>query len=99
MKFFPTIKPMPSGLLTGLLCTAVPAFAGGLQAGSQAASSFQIWLYSFIGILALCYLSYKAGLAFTDREHWSDFGWGCLKVTVTGASVVIAAYLWNLAAG
>jgi len=75
---------------------AEPAFAGGLSAGTSAASNFNVWLYAILGILASAYLSYKGVLAWTDKEHWSDFGYGCLKVSVVGAVSVLAPWLWGL---
>ena len=47
-------------------------------------------------ILIIYYLLYKGLLAWTDKEHWSDFGAGCLKVAGVGAVSVLAPWLWGL---
>jgi hypothetical protein len=97
-------KPAVARLTRALLASAVgatafaamPAFAGGLSAGTSAANNFYVWYYSILGILAGCYLGYKGMLAWTDREHWSDFGAGVLKVSVVGAVGVLAPWAWGL---
>jgi hypothetical protein len=85
-------------LIAGVIASMAvsPAFAGGLSAGSTAASNFYTWMYSILGIVAGCYLLYKGLLAWTDKEHWSDFGSGCLKVAGVGAVSVLAPWLWGL---
>lgn len=101
---FNTRKPSASRPIRRLLASAVgvatlaatPAFAGGLSAGTTAANNFYTWYYSILGILAGCYLGYKGMLAWTDREHWSDFGAGVLKVSVVGAVGVLAPWAWGL---
>lgn len=75
---------------------ATPAFAGGLSAGTSAASTFYTWLYSFLGISSGCYLLYKGAMAWTDKEHWSDFGTGVAKVAVVGAVSVLGPWAWSL---
>lgn len=73
------------------------AFAGGLDSATQAATTFKIWLYSFIGIVAVCILLWKATECLADRSHWSEFGVTSAKVAAAGAVVgVLAPYLWNL---
>ena len=97
-------KPAASRLAKALLATglgvaaaaATPAFAGGLSAGTQAADTFYTWMYSILGILSGCYLLYKGGMAWTDREHWSDFGMGVAKVAAVGAVSVLGPWAWSL---
>lgn len=82
---------------TALVAVAAdPAFAGGLSSGTSAASNFYTWMYTILGIIAGCYLLYKGLMAWTDREHWSDFGAGCLKVAAVGAVSVLAPWLWGV---
>jgi drug/metabolite transporter (DMT)-like permease len=82
---------------TAAVCVSSVAFASGLDSGTSAATTFKTFLYTFIGIVALCYLLYKGAMAFTDREHWSDFAGACLKVAVVGSVVgVLGPYLWAL---
>jgi hypothetical protein len=79
--------------------TITPAFAGGLNSATAAATSFKIWFYGFVGIVAVCYLLYKGVEAWTDRAHWSDFGIAIAKVAAVGGVVVIAPWAWNLFVG
>jgi hypothetical protein len=73
------------------------AFAGGLDQATQAATTFKIWLYSFIGIVAVCILLWKGTECMADRAHWSEFGVLSAKVAAVGSVVgVLAPYLWNM---
>ena len=96
------LKKKPSTLALALLGATItvlaanPAYAGGLSSGSTAASTFYTWMYSLLGILAGCYLLYKGMMAWTDKEHWSDFGAGVGKVAVVGAVTVLAPRAWSL---
>lgn len=73
------------------------AFAGGLDQATQAATMFKIWLYSFIGIVAVCILLWKGTECMADRAHWSEFGVLSAKVAAVGSVVgVLAPYLWNM---
>jgi hypothetical protein len=78
------------------LCAENSFAAGGLAAMTSGLSTFQIWMYSFAGVLALCYLTWKGIEAFTERAHWSDFGIGVGKVAVVGAVIVLGNWAWNL---
>jgi drug/metabolite transporter (DMT)-like permease len=87
------------GLLvaSAFIVVSSDALASGLDSGTTAATTFKTFLYTFIGIVALCYLLYKGTMSFTDREHWSDFAAACLKVAVVGSVVgVLGPYLWDL---
>jgi hypothetical protein len=89
--------PIASGLLiAALLGVCEPAFAGGLSAATSGLSQFQIWFYSFVGVLALCYLTWKGVESFTDRAHWSDFAIAVGKVAVVGGVVVLGSWAWGL---
>ena len=98
-----TSKAIPSKLALTLAAVAVgaffvdPAFAsGGLTSASTAATNFNTWFYSFVGILAGGYLTYKGVEAWTDRAQWSDFGIACAKVAAVGGVTVLAPWLWAM---
>lgn len=81
-------------------CIVAPqlAFAGGgLDSATQGATTFKIWLYSFLGVVASCVLLWKGAECWADRAHWSEFVTLGGKVAVVGAVVgVLAPYLWNM---
>lgn len=90
-------RAFASALALSLAAVATPALAGGgLAAASSGLSTFQVWFFTFVGILAICYLTYKGAMAFTDREHWSDFGMAIGKVAVVGGVIGLAAWAWSL---
>lgn len=72
------------------------AHAGGLQSATSGATTFQIWLYSFLGVCAVIYLGWKGAEAWMDKAHWSEFVTACAKVAVVGSVVVLAPWLWNM---
>ena len=74
------------------------AFAGGgLDSATQGATTFKIWLYSFLGVVAACVLMWKGAECWADRAHWSEFVTMCGKVAAVGSVVgVLAPYLWNM---
>lgn len=78
------------------IIAAKPAFSGGLDSATMAATTFKTWFYAFAGVLAVCHLLYKGMEAWTDRAHWSDFGIAIGKVAAVGAVVVVAPWAWNL---
>ncbi len=84
-----------------LVVLAVPityscAFASGLDSATQGATTFKVWLYSFLGVCALIYLGWKGAESWMDRGHWSDFVTACGKVAVVGGVAVLAPWLWNM---
>ncbi len=88
----PTVR---LAVLTSVLMTQF-AYAGGLQSATTGASTFQTWLYAFLGVCAVIYLGWKGGEAWMDRGHWSDFVMACGKVAVVGAVTVLAPWLWAM---
>lgn len=83
--------------VTALLVSHAALAGGGLQAGTQAAQTFQTWLYSFVGILAICYLLWVGVQCFSNKADWvHDFGGGVAKVAAVGAAVVLATWAWNV---
>jgi len=87
-----------AALFAGLLCCA-PAFAGGLDSGTQAGNTFKIWFYSFCGICAVIYLLWVGLELWSDKARWADFGLAIGKVAAVGAVVIIAPWAWNLFVG
>jgi len=95
LKTLPKNPLTLAALFAGLLCCA-PAFAGGLDSGTQAANTFKIWFYSFCGICAVIYLSWNGLELWAKKIVWADFGEAIAKVAGVGAVVVIAPWAWNL---
>lgn len=82
----------------GLMMVSAVAMAGGLEAGTQAATNFKIWFYSFVGVLAVIYLTWKGLECWGGRASWvHDFGLAIAGVAATGATIVLAPWAWNLA--
>ena len=84
-----------AAVFAGLLC-CTPAFAGGLDSGTQAANTFKIWFYGFCGICAGIYLLWVGLELWSDKARWADFGLAVGKVAAVGAVVVIVPWAWNL---
>ncbi|NKF92671.1 hypothetical protein GO286_04966 [Ralstonia solanacearum] len=95
MKFVSQRQFALAVLIAGLLsCT--PAFAGGLDSGTQAANTFKIWFYGFVGALATIYLLWVGLEVWSDKARWADFGMAIGKVAAVGAVVVIVPWAWTL---
>lgn len=82
-------------LVLALLANAAAA-GGGLDAGTQAANNFNIWLYGFLGTCAATYLMYLGGMAKAGKKTWGDFGMGIGHVAAVGGSVGLAKWGWSL---
>ncbi|WP_323123178.1 TrbC/VirB2 family protein [Burkholderia alba] len=83
--------------LATLLASHAAVAGGGLQAGTSAVSNFQVWLYGFIGVLAICYLLWVGVQCFSNKADWvHDFGGGVAKVAAVGGAVVLATWAWGL---
>ncbi|MFV8598505.1 TrbC/VirB2 family protein [Ralstonia pseudosolanacearum] len=95
MKTPPKNHVVMAALFASLLCCA-PAFAGGLDSGTQAGNTFKIWFYGFCGICAGIYLLWVGLELWSDKARWADFGMAVGKVAAVGAVVVIAPWAWNL---
>ncbi|MGA4289672.1 TrbC/VirB2 family protein [Ralstonia nicotianae] len=85
---------LAAALIALMLCN--PAFAGGLDSGTQAANTFKIWFYGFVGALASIYLLWVGLEVWSDKARWSDFGMAIGKVAAVGAVVVIVPWAWAL---
>jgi hypothetical protein len=90
-----TVPQCASIILVFLLC-AQSAFASGLDSATSGATTFKIWLYSFLGVCAVIYLLWKGAEAWMDKAHWSEFVTACGKVAVVGAVSILAPWLWNM---
>lgn len=89
---------MRQRMILGIAIGPELAFAGGgLDSATQGATTFKIWLYSFLGVVAACVLMWKGAECWADRAHWSEFVTMCGKVAAVGSVVgVLAPYLWNM---
>lgn len=90
-----TLSRLASVVLAFLLC-AQSSFAGGLDSAISGATTFKIWLYSFLGVCAVIYLLWKGAEAWMDKAHWSEFVTACGKVAVVGAVSILTPWLWNM---
>jgi hypothetical protein len=90
-----TLSRLASVTLALMLC-AQSAFAGGLDSATSGATTFKIWLYSFLGVCAVIYLLWKGAEAWMDKAHWSEFVTACGKVAVVGAVSILTPWLWNM---
>lgn len=95
MKTLPKNSQILAALFAGLLCCA-PAFAGGLDSGTQAVNTFKLWFYAFVGACASLYLLWVGLEVWSDKARWADFGMAIGKVAAVGATVVIVPWAWNL---
>lgn len=72
------------------------ALAGGLQSGNDAVNQFNTWLFIFIGILAVSYLSFKGIQLAGEKIQWIDMGYAIAKVAVCGGIPALAAWAWSV---
>jgi type IV secretory pathway VirB2 component (pilin) len=79
------------------LLASTTAHASGLQSGTTAVTTFQTWLYSIVGSLAVCYLLWVGVQCWSNKADWiHDFGGGIAKVGVVGAVIVLAPWAWSI---
>lgn len=86
-------------LLTVALIATMPAFAlaktgGGLNSGTGAVTSFNTWLFAFIGVCAVSYLTFKCVQLAGEKIQWIDLGYAIGKVAVVGGVPVLAAWAY-----
>lgn len=89
------IKTVALTLIAAIASGSVMA-GGGLAAASTAATTFQTWLYSFIGICSGIYMLYVGAMAKSGKKSWGDFGMGVLHVAAVGGSLAVATWAWSL---
>ncbi|MCR4471184.1 hypothetical protein [Burkholderia sp. SCN-KJ] len=70
---------------------------GGLNAGTQAVSTFTTWFYSLAGIGAGSYLIWQGVQCWSNKADWiHDFGGGIAKVAGVGSALVLAGWAFGL---
>lgn len=69
---------------------------GGLQSGTTAVTNFNTWLYAFVGVCAVSYLTFKGFQLAGEKIQWIDFGYAIGKVAVCGGVPVLAAWAWSV---
>lgn len=81
-----------------VLFTSAPALAlaGGLDSGTQAATTFKTWFFSFLGVIAVLYLSWQGAQLWGHKIQWIDFGESIAKVAVVGSVLGLAAWAWAI---
>lgn len=95
------MKKLTFALLFAAAAT-VPQLAlaqGGLQSGTAAVNTFNTWLYAFVGVCAVSYLTFKGFQLAGEKIQWIDFGYAIGKVAVCGGVPVLAAWAWAVYAG
>ena len=91
-----TARRIAAGVV--MLVAAHAAYAGGgLNAGTQAVSTFTTWFYSLAGIGAGAYLTWQGVQCWSNKADWiHDFGGGIAKVAGVGAGLVLAGWAFGL---
>ncbi|MGF7191932.1 hypothetical protein JOE11_005005 [Robbsia andropogonis] len=86
------------GVLAILSVLAEPSWAGGgLNAGTQAVSTFTTWFYGFVGVLAGSYLLWVGIQCWSNKADWiHDFGGAIAKTAAVGGSLVLAGWAFGL---
>ncbi|KVL70348.1 hypothetical protein [Burkholderia ubonensis] len=70
---------------------------GGLNAGTQAVSTFTTWFYSLAGVGAGAYLVWQGIQCWSHKGDWiHDFGGGIAKVAGVGSALVLAGWAFGL---
>lgn len=91
------MKKILFALLIAVAATAPElALAQGLQSGTAAVTSFNTWLTAFIGVCAVCYLTFKGVQLAGEKIQWIDFGYSIAKVAVCGGVPLLAAWAWTV---
>lgn len=90
------IRPIFSCFLLCIFLLSNTVFAQGLNEATKAASEFQVWLYSFLGIVSIVYMIYQVILALAEKQQWSDVLFALFKVAVAGGSIVGGTWAWSI---
>lgn len=68
--------------------------SGGLDSGTTAVTSFNTWLFTFIGVCAISYLTFKCVQLAGEKIQWIDLGYAIGKVAVVGGVPALAAWAY-----
>ncbi|WP_075790599.1 hypothetical protein [Massilia putida] len=68
--------------------------AGGLSSGTTAVTTFNTWLFAFIGIVSISYLTFKCVQLAGEKIQWIDLGYAIAKVAVIGGVPVLGAWAY-----
>lgn len=94
------MKRFLSKLSSVIAISAFPALAfaqaagGGLASGTTAITNFNTWLFAFVGIVAISYLTFKCIQLAGEKIQWIDLGYAIAKVAVVGGVPVLAAWAY-----
>jgi hypothetical protein len=88
-------KTLPLLLFVVLAGAVGVASAQGLNSGSQAATEFRTWFYSFVGICAGIYITWEVIQLWAKRNTWIDLGTAIAQVAAGGAAIVLADWAWT----
>ncbi|MES2206793.1 MAG: conjugal transfer protein [Pseudomonadota bacterium] len=82
--------------LIAVITSASVMAGGGLAAASTAATTFQTWLYSFLGICSGIYMLYVGAMAKAGKKSWGEFAMGIVHVAVVGGGLAAATFAWSI---
>lgn len=94
------MKRFLSKLSSVIAISAIPALAfaqaggGGLASGTTAITNFTTWLFAFIAVCAISYLTFKCVQLAGEKIQWIDLGYAIAKVAVVGGVPVLAAWAY-----
>lgn len=95
------MKHFLSKLSSVIAISAIPALAfaqaaggGGLASGTTAITNFNTWLFAFIAVCAISYLTFKCVQLAGEKIQWIDLGYAIAKVAVVGGVPVLAAWAY-----
>ncbi len=92
-----TLKKAAQLTITAFLLISNVAYgAGGLAAANSQATTFQTWLYGFLGITSVIYLLFKGMQVKAQKATWGDFGAAAMWVAVLGGVPALAAFMWSI---
>lgn len=97
IKFLNAITRVITQSVIALCAVAMPVFAaGGLQAGTDAATTIKTWLYGFVGVCAFIYLLYNVLMALAERKQWSDVGMALVYCSIAGGALAGGEWAMSL---
>ena len=76
--------------------STVSVYAGGLESGTNAVTTFKDWLFGFLGVVAFVYLMYKGVEAWAEKIQWVDFLTAIGKVAAVGGVLSLTSWAWAL---
>lgn len=79
-----------------VISNLVLAEGGGLEKGTNALSTIKTWAYSFVGVMALCYILYNVCMALLERKSWGDVGMSIAYASIAGGCILAGEFALNI---